>query len=82
MSTELAFLRQKDLNKIAPLIKNLDAWNALMVLLDHEEAKLMLNLLRKPIVEDLYRISGRMELINSLRTAREKLLAEEQEIKK
>lgn len=81
MSTDLAFLRHKDLNRVAPLIKNLEAWNAFMVLLDHEEAKLMLELLRKPIAEDLYRLSGRMELINNLRKAKERLLAIEQEPK-
>ena len=80
MSTDLAFLRQSDLNKIAPLIKNMEAWNAFLLLLQHEEAKLLLAMVRKPNTEELWRIAGKCELLQQLKRTQEKLIALEKEL--
>lgn len=82
MSSEMAFLKHKDLNRLAPLIKDLQAWEAFNFLLDHEEAKLLLELVRKPSVEELHRIAGKMELLKSFRSAKDRLFAMEEELRK
>lgn len=80
MSSELALLRAKDLYKLAPLVKNAEAWEAFMFLLEHEEAKLMLALLGKPVVDELIRISGKFEFIKHLKNARQIFLDMEKDL--
>lgn len=82
---ELAKLTRQDLNRIAPLIRNLEAWDAFLYLLKHEEAKVLLGLLtakRYPnAVEEMHRLSGKIELIQDLKQAKDRLTALEKDLK-
>lgn len=64
----------KDLNKIAPLIKDANAWNAFLIILDHQEAKALKKLEAICIAEELIRINAEVRLINQLRKARDNWL--------
>jgi len=71
MIKDLAKLSKSQLRKLLPLVHDFAAWEAFILLLDHEEAKIALCLLGKPIPEELIRLSGKFEQIQQLRGLRE-----------
>lgn len=65
----------KDLSKIAPLIKDANAWNAFLAVLDHQEAKSLKRLEAICVAEELIRINAEVRLIHQLRKVRDNWLA-------
>jgi hypothetical protein len=65
-------------NKVAALIKDINAWNAFIALLDHHQYKCIRKLDSIADTEELIRINAEYRLIERLRKAREDWLAIEQ----
>lgn len=73
-------MQPKELNKIASLVKDSQAWNAFIYLLDDEEKKVVVRLMGKPSEYDLISIAAQYNLIQNLRRARENALVMEKEL--
>lgn len=65
-------------NKVAALIKDSNAWDAFIALLDHHQYKIVKGLEGKVDTEELIRINAEYRLIERLRKAREDWLRIEQ----
>ena len=68
-------MHPKDLNKLAPLIKDFHAWSAFLVLLEFYENKCMAELEGRVDAEELYRINGKYMLIQQMKKARDTWLS-------
>ena len=76
MIEDLSILSKAQIRKLLPLVNDLQAWEAFLLLLDHYEAKVAMCLLGKPIPEELIRLSGKFELIQQLRGIRHYVINE------
>jgi hypothetical protein len=67
---DLAFFREKDLQKTSPLLNNPQAWEGFLALLDYMQAKVLRELNTRANHETLLRLAAQFEQIQRLRNAR------------
>lgn len=68
-------MQLKDLNKLAPLIKDKAAWDAFVYLLEDMELEVIAKLTGNPTEYQLIRISGQYNLLQTMYKARDNALA-------
>ena len=73
------FVDKSILQAIAPVIKNKEAWDAFIAILDYEESKLCHKLRGEPTTDQLHRLAGASNLLHALRSLRDNMLAAEKE---
>lgn len=59
-------MNDKFFMRVAPLVKNMEAWNAFVALIEHEIDKSLSKLRGKPNSEEALRISAEYSLLNRL----------------
>lgn len=68
------------LQEISPLIKNTEAWKALLLILEHQKINTVKKLIGKPGPEELLRISGEYEALAKLERFQEIALQAEKDL--
>lgn len=68
--TDLAYFREKDIQKVSPLISNPQSWDAFIALMDYMQAKILRQLNTRADHETLVRLAAQFEQIQKLRDAK------------
>jgi len=53
-------------NAVAPLVKNMEAWKAFLVLLEHQKSLVLKQLIGKPNAEEALRLSAEYSMLERL----------------
>jgi hypothetical protein len=67
-------------NDAAPLVKNMAAWNALMMIINHLKEKTANKLAGKPTTEELLRLSGEYNMLLLLEKQQDNILFAEKDL--
>ena len=71
--SDLAYFREKDIQRVSPLLNNPAAWEAFIVLLDYLQSKTLKDMPSRGVFchDTLVRIAAEFQLIQKLRGSRE-----------